>query len=340
VPKILYPFSLVYSVLVKADRVFASGKKLDRPVISVGNITWGGTGKTPVVIELLEALFKNNLKPAVLTRGYARKEGAKPLLLKKGGQLYTAAEAGDEPLLIFKSVPQAEVIIGAKRYDNALRFKKDISADIYVLDDGFQHWKIKRDLDIVCVNAANPFGNRLLIPAGILREKPSALKRAGIVVITNADMITPSELEKLKKEIYELSGKNAFVTHYGNYEFCKTDLQTKFDEKLLKNSQVYSLSGIGFSGGFQNTIKKAGIKTSGSFVLKDHNNYAVKEIENIFNKIGSGAFLITTSKDAVKLDETLPDEFKKRIAVLKIKPVFENGKEQWEKEIINSLRFS
>ncbi|MCL2389925.1 MAG: tetraacyldisaccharide 4'-kinase, partial [Endomicrobia bacterium] len=164
--KLLYPLSVIYKLLSEADKCLKSPKTLPAPVISVGNLTWGGTGKTPVVIELLRFLVKNNLKPAVLTRGYNRRSKA-PVLLNNGGVNVSAAESGDEPLLISKSVPEADVIIGADRYNNALRFAKETKAGVYVLDDGFQHWKICRDLDIVCVNAADPFGNGMLIPAGI-----------------------------------------------------------------------------------------------------------------------------------------------------------------------------
>jgi len=169
--KFLYPLSLLYSVLLKADRKFSIPKKLSKPVISVGNITWGGTGKTPIVIEILNLLINNNLKPVVLTRGYSRISNF-PLLLKESTIGINHLDSGDEPLLIAKSVPKASVIVGKNRYDNALKFEKRIKPDVYILDDGFQHWNIQRNLDIVCINAANPFGNGMLIPAGILREKP------------------------------------------------------------------------------------------------------------------------------------------------------------------------
>jgi tetraacyldisaccharide 4'-kinase len=341
--KILYPISLIYSVLSLLDRKLTAGRNLAAPVISVGNITWGGSGKTPIVIDILETLVKNGLKPAVLTRGYGRKSDI-PVLAAPSGERKTetidASLLGDEPALIAKSVPEAAVISGSCRYENALKFIKDFMPDVYVLDDGFQHWKIRRDFDIVCVNAANPFGNGMLIPAGILREKPSALKRAGAAVITNSDMVLPEELEKLKKEIYEISGINAFVTHYGGYEFSALDLHTKFDAELLKNSSVYSLSAIGFAGGFKNSAEKAGVKLSGSFVLKDHKNYSAKEIEIIFKKIGGNAYILTTAKDAVKLCAAVPEGIKKRIAALNVKPEFESGRQLWEKTIKESLRLS
>ncbi|WP_095558761.1 tetraacyldisaccharide 4'-kinase [Candidatus Endomicrobiellum trichonymphae] len=183
--RFLYPLSLIYSVLYKADRKFSILKKLSKPAISVGNLAWGGTGKTTVAIELLNLLVKNNLKPAVLTRGY-RRRGRSSVILKNGAVGISASDSGDEPLLIAGNVPKACVIVGADRYNNALKHEREINPDIYVLDDGFQHWNIQRDLDIVCINAANPFGNGMLMPAGILRERPAALKRAGFVIITNS----------------------------------------------------------------------------------------------------------------------------------------------------------
>ncbi|MDR1695570.1 MAG: tetraacyldisaccharide 4'-kinase [Endomicrobium sp.] len=332
--KWLYPLSVVYKILSETDRFLKSPKTLPAPVISVGNLTWGGTGKTPVVIELLRFLVKNNLKPAVLTRGYNR-AGKAPLLLQNGGSGINADESGDEPLLISKSVPEASVIVGADRYDNALRFAGKSEADVYVLDDGFQHWKIRRDLDIVCVNAANPFGNGMLIPAGILREKPEALKRAGLIMITNADTAGTNVLQKLEAEIrIHSNGNSPLVTHYGNYEYTKLDLKTKFDEEKLKRSEVILLSGIGFSGGFKNSAEKAGLKIKKVHTFKDHQNYGFNMLKEIYSQ--DGCFVVT-AKDAVKLEYLADGKMKERTAVLNVNPVFETGKEQWEKAILQAL---
>ncbi|MCL2485777.1 MAG: tetraacyldisaccharide 4'-kinase [Endomicrobia bacterium] len=333
--KLLYPFSIIYELLSNADRFLKGSKSLPAPVISIGNLTWGGTGKTPVVIELLRFLVKNNLKPAVLTRGYNR--GSKvSLLVRNGGIGINAAESGDEPLLIAKSVPEADIIIGADRYNNALRFAKEIKANIYVLDDGFQHWKIRRNLDIVCVNAANPFGNGMLIPAGILREKPKALKRAGLIIITNADMIDGGKLQKLESDIKKYSGgQSPVVTYYGNYEYTKLDLKTKFDIERLKQPEVNILSGIGFSDGFKNSVEKSGLKIKQVHNLKDHQKYDYNMLKEIYS---NNDFCVITAKDAVKLESLLDDKMKERTAVLNVTPQFKTGKEQWEKAILQNLK--
>jgi tetraacyldisaccharide 4'-kinase len=332
----LYPVSLIYAILLKADRKFTTAKKLTKPVISVGNITYGGTGKTPIVIELLEFLAVNKFKSTVLTRGYLRKAKI-PMLLKNGVSDVCAIASGDEPLLIAKSVPKTIVIVGADRYNSALMFGSEANPDVYVLDDGFQHWKIKRDLDIVCINAANPFGNGMLIPSGILREKPKSLKRADVIVVTNCDMVSKDNVNKLEKRLFELSGKEAVLTFYGDFKYKKIDLKTDFNVELLKKSKVCSLSAIGFSQGFKNSIEKSGITLKDSIILRDHSQYNNYELNKLISQREKDAYFVVTAKDAVKL-QNVDAKTKERISVLMIKPQFIKGKEQWEKAILKCLQ--
>jgi tetraacyldisaccharide 4'-kinase len=322
------------------DRFFSIHRKFSVPVISVGNITWGGTGKTPIVIELLKLLIKENFKPAVLMRGYFR-YAKHPIILRDGAVGVNVLDTGDEPLLISRSVPQSIVVVGADRYDNALKFKNEINSNIYILDDGFQHWSINRDLDIVCVNAVNPFGNGMLIPAGILREKPKALKRAMIVIITNSDMISNEDLKKLKETLFNFSGKEPIVTYYGDFEYKNTDLKTNFDLDLLKKSEVYSLSAIGFNKSFENSIKKSGVKIKCNIVLRDHsyyNNSMISKIIRSNNLNKKNSYFIITAKDAVKF-QNIDINIKKKIVVLIVKPKFEIGEEEWGKKVLKNLQF-
>ncbi|MDR2676673.1 MAG: tetraacyldisaccharide 4'-kinase [Endomicrobium sp.] len=334
----LYPLSLVYSILLKADRyIINRHKKLFKPVISVGNITLGGTGKTPIVIELLRLFVKNNLRPVVLTRGYFRCN-KHPILLENGAvNNIDVSDVGDEALLISKTVPQSTVIVGSNRYSNVLKFKNKIIPDVFILDDGFQHWHIKRDLDIVCVNASNPFSNGKLIPAGSLREKPAALKRASIIIITNSDMISNTSLENLKKKLLNFSSTDPIETYYGDFEYKTTDLKTDFDLELLKKSEIYSLSAIGFSEGFNHSIRKSGIEIKGSISLRDHSYYNNDMIKNIVLNRKNSCFIIT-SKDAVKF-QNIDIDILKKIAVLIVKPKFKTGEKNWEQIILKSLQF-
>jgi tetraacyldisaccharide 4'-kinase len=332
--RLLYPFSILYEVCSNAHRVLTKSKKLSKPVISVGNLTWGGSGKTPMVIEIAKLLISNGKKTAILSRGYARKE-SKPILLQNGGMQFSVSDSGDEPMFISKKVPKAAVIAGKKRYENALLFEKEICPDIYILDDGFQHWKIQRDLDIVCINAANPFGNEMIIPAGILREKVSALKRAGLIIITNCDMISPQELKNLENRIFNQTGLKAINVHYGNYEIKKLDLSDSFDINLVKENKVFILSGIGFFEGFRNSVQKAGFKIRGIIELKDHYRYDQKKLDEIFDKT-KNSYIIVTEKDAVKLNEIVKGGMREKIAVLSTGIIFKNGEEIWKKEILKT----
>jgi len=335
--KILYPISLIYFLLSKTNRYFKIQKQLSKPVISVGNLTHGGTGKTPIVIEILKLFIKNNFIPVVLTRGYSRRSNT-PFILKNGAVGVNVLDSGDEPLLIAKNVPKASVIVGVDRYRNALKFVSSVNPDVYVLDDGFQHWSMHRNLDVVCLNAANPFGNGMLIPAGILRESPSNLKRAGLVVITNSNMIPCEKLLKLEKTVLALSGQKPIVTYYGDFKYKTIDLNMDFDSKVLKKSNVYALSGIGFPVGFKNSIENSGIKLKGSIILRDHFNYNIGTLRKIISKKEKNSYFISTEKDAVKF-QNIDIDLKKKIAILVVKPIFRTGKLQWEQEILRHLPF-
>jgi tetraacyldisaccharide 4'-kinase len=336
--KLLYPLSLVYYFIYKLDKKFSISKKLSKPVISVGGITWGGIGKTPIVIELLKIFVKNKKNPTVLTHGYFRKTKI-PIVLKNGASGVNVFDSGDEALLIAKSVKKSVVIVGASRYDNALNFANKINTDVYILDDGFQHWNIKRDIDVVCINAYNPFGNGLLIPAGNLRENLNALKRSSIIMITNSDMIGIDELFKLKKKIIDISlNNNIFMVYNGDFIYKSVDLDYNFDIELLVKNDVYSLSAIGFVDGFAHSIKKSGIKIKDSIIFRDHSYYDNNLMKKLVKKYKNSYFIVTM-KDSVKLNN-IDIDIKRKIAVLVVKLKFiENDKKTWEKKILNSLLF-
>jgi tetraacyldisaccharide 4'-kinase len=324
-------------MLLKIDKYCHIPKKLDKPVISIGNITWGGNGKTPIVIALLKLLIKNNLNPVVLTRGYCRKT-RKPILLYNGASNTNVLDSGDEPLLIARSVPHANVIVGANRYKNALKFRNKLQPDIYILDDGFQHWNIYRNMDIVCLNAFKPFGNGCLIPSGPLREPPKSLKRAKIIIITNSDMITDVELSNLKQLIMTLCRNEPIITYYGNIKYKQINLCTDFDFNLLRSSNTknYALSGIGFPEGFYNSIKRSGIKLESSIRLRDHCYFNRNILNKIIQPKVDNSYFIVTEKDAIKMQNINPI-FKKKIAVLSVQPIFKYGTTKLEQTILQLI---
>ncbi|MFA7675337.1 MAG: tetraacyldisaccharide 4'-kinase, partial [Endomicrobiia bacterium] len=210
--KILYPFSIIYNFVSNLNRKFTKQQQLSSPVISVGNITWGGSGKTPVVLEIAKYILSLGKMPVILSRGYARKENTLNNVIVRDNEkiISDICASGDEPYMMAQNI-KCPIIIGRDRIQSA-KLSQKFNPDVFILDDGFQHWKLKRDLDIVCINSLNPFGNNMIIPAGILREKLTALKRADIVILTNANLCDDIKLKDIKKKVVSITGKGPLLS--------------------------------------------------------------------------------------------------------------------------------
>lgn len=200
---VLPPLSLLYGAVTRTRlSLYRRGTfhttKLDRPVISIGNITTGGTGKTPLVEWVARTVAAQGKKVCILTRGYGRKDPHLQVIVSDGyGVLASPTEAGDEPyLLASRLVGSAAVISSADRIAAGHEAINDFGTDCFVLDDGFQHLRLARDLNIVTIDATNPWGGGKLLPYGRLRETPESLSRADCVVITRCDQVR--ELDKLR----------------------------------------------------------------------------------------------------------------------------------------------
>jgi tetraacyldisaccharide 4'-kinase len=191
----MHPFEFLYYLGSSARKYYSLKyrRQLPRRVISIGNITTGGTGKTPATIALAEEAKRRFLFPVILTRGY-RGKAKGPCFVSKGeGPLLSAEEAGDEPRLMAERLTGVPIVKGADRYEAGLFALKELEAEswkheplVFILDDGFQHWRLQRDKDIVLVDALNPFGNGTLLPFGRLREPLHSLERADIVVLSKS----------------------------------------------------------------------------------------------------------------------------------------------------------
>src|SRR5713226_497054 len=202
----LTPLSGLYGVAMKARRaLFRRGvfhvHKVGAPVISVGNITTGGTGKTPLVEWIARALAHRQKRVCILTRGYGRPHPRSRVVVSNGSEIFSdAREAGDEPLLLAEKLKgEAAVICDADRVAAARWATENLGTNLFILDDGFQHLRLARDYNIVAIDATNPWNNRRLLPSGHLRESPNQLARADCIVITRAD--SASQTETLKSEI-------------------------------------------------------------------------------------------------------------------------------------------
>ncbi|HEY3321164.1 MAG TPA: tetraacyldisaccharide 4'-kinase [Planctomycetota bacterium] len=276
-----------YGLGSRLHRAFSSPKPSPLPTICIGNITVGGTGKTPATKYFARGLAQRGRKPAVLQRGYKD-------------------QANDEAVEIRTALQdlRVPVLIEADRLASAQRAKAD-GRDVALLDDGFQHWRLARDLDIVLIDATNPFGGGHLAPWGRLREKPEALARAGIVILTRADQVSPDRLAEIEKEIaaYAPQAVKAKAVHKPvALRNCVHGDAIALEK--LKGLPVYALCGIGNPDAFLRTLESLGVVPAGNACYSDHAALDAWQMDflDIPCAEASGAkAIVLTEKDAAKL---------------------------------------
>ena len=311
----------------------ARQRSLELKVISVGNITLGGTGKTPAVIQIAGLLQRNRKRPAVISRGYGRKDSSGIVVVSDGEKVLVDAETGgDEPVLIGSVLPQVPVVVGSDRYQAAAFAKKKFDIDTVVLDDGFQHLRLKRDLDIVLVDAADPFGNGRLFPAGILREPLTALKRAQAVLITGEDWA--ADLGRLKGIIGRFTEARIFTSRQEPADMIDIITGDVRPLSALRGTTVLAFSGIARPESFAAILRALGADIRAMIAYPDHYSYIESDLAALFQKAADEdiGMMITTEKDAVRLKQLNPDG----IWALRIRlKVLENR--EWEEVLLQGI---
>jgi tetraacyldisaccharide 4'-kinase len=306
----LVPLSTFYGAVVNTRRaLYERGlfhvHQAGAPVISVGNITTGGTGKTPLVEWIARALAPRQERICILTRGYGRRHPGSRVLVSNGSEIFSdAREAGDEPLLLAENLKgEAAVICDADRVAATRWAIETLGTNLFILDDGFQHLRLARDYNIVVIDATNPWGNRRLLPAGNLRESPHQLARADCIVITRADDV--AQTETLKSETDRLSkGRPVFLSRMRIDGLRKLrGLKDGRAGEALKSVSVTAFCGIGNPESFFAQLRRDGYKLCHTRVFPDHHYYTQEEINSLNSQASaSGAHaLLTTAKDEVKL---------------------------------------
>jgi len=291
--------SLVYGLGVRV-LIFIYHLKpyhLSCKVISVGNITLGGTGKTSLVSLIAQYLKQKGHKVAILSRGYKRK------ITNHQSPITNYQNMGDEPYMLKMNLKDVPVVVDTDRIRAAKLAIRDYGTDTVILDDGLQQWRIKKDLEIVTIDATCPFGNQKLIPRGILREPLSSLKRADVFILTKTNLNPDNQ--DIKDFLSSINPRSLIVesTHspLGFYRLGERDEFLRLE--ALTGETATLISGIADPDSFESLIASLGIIIGLAFRFPDHHNYTKEELDKIVknSKDKSIGTIITTEKDAVRL---------------------------------------
>lgn len=333
---ILNFLSYIYYLVIEL-KLFLYEKKiikqhhLQAKVISIGNITLGGTGKTPAIIELAN-LFQDK-KIAILSRGYKSEYEHKMAVVSDGNQiLIKETEAGDEPYLLAKRLPAVPIIIGKDRVKSAKYATDRFGAELIILDDGFQYWQLKRDLDIVLINGKDPYGNTNIFPLGILREPIRNLKRAHIFIITKVDQSL--NRTKIIQDLKRINPDALILESiHKPMKFMGLNSKEEYPLEFVKDLDILALSSIGDPDSFEATLKKLVSKNFIHLKFPDHYGYTKKDIHKLIDYLQGISFIITTEKDIVRLKEIAPPD----LPILYLMIKFEIITPNWQELIVEYL---
>ncbi|MBC8032409.1 MAG: tetraacyldisaccharide 4'-kinase [Pyrinomonadaceae bacterium] len=301
----LFPLSTIYSAVTRARlQAYRSGllstSKLPVPVISVGNLTTGGTGKTPLVEWISRRIVDDGKRVCVLTRGYGRINPKTQVVVSNGTEILTNERAaGDEPFLLAENLRGiAAVVCNSNRAAAGQWAIQNLGTQVFVLDDGFQHLRLARDLNIVTIDATEPWGGGRLLPQGRLREPRTSLARADCVVITRVDQT--ADLDSLRDAVTEVAdGIPVFMSR-----MLTSGLFTLAGEPVVFPLQpTGAFCGVGNAESFFNHLRGAGQELAFTRAFADHHQYKQTELDALAREATAhGAVsLITTAKDAIKL---------------------------------------
>lgn len=257
------------------------------PVISVGNVTAGGTGKTPICAEIARWFRQQGVRVCFLSRGYGAVDGG----------------ANDEALVLEQLCPDVPHLQGPDRVALAKVAREELDSQLLILDDGFQHRRLSRDLDIVLIDATNPFGYGWLLPRGLLREPVSALRRAHLVLLTRADQVPASELDRIRRDVQRAAPLLSIL----ETEFAPARLQIASghvaDLETLRGRTVAAFCGLGNPLAFQQTVRECGADVKAFREFPDHHAYTRDDVESLKGWAASQQVtaVVTSQKDLVKL---------------------------------------
>lgn len=318
----LFVSSGAYSVAVSVrNRLWESGllrvSTASVPVVSIGNLTVGGTGKSPMVLWIARWLISRGIRPAIVSRGYHA----------------AGEELNDEGQEIRMLAPHIPQIQNSDRVLAAQRAISEFSAQAIVLDDGFQHRRLERDVDIVLIDATNPFGYGHLLPRGLLREPISSLRRADFVILTRADRVSQPERDQILRDI------RRYVQKAGIAETRIVPIELRNEHRIsrpltdVQNQRVFGFAAIGNPEGFRQTVESLGCSLVGFKVFPDHYRFTTNDWEDLVQaaRAKSATMLICTGKDLVKSPLEPAERFPLRAVMAEVQ--FLSGKLELEQTL-------
>ncbi|HEY6046846.1 MAG TPA: tetraacyldisaccharide 4'-kinase [Pyrinomonadaceae bacterium] len=303
----LTPLGLLYGAAMRARaslyerRIFRT-HQIGKPVISVGNLTTGGTGKTPLVAAIAQHLAQEGRRVCILTRGYGRENPGRRVVVSDGNQILAGVtETGDEPLMLAEQLKgKAAVICDADRVAAARFAEEELASDVFILDDGFQNLRIARDVNVVTIDATNPWGSKHVLPAGILREPLRALGRADCVVVTRADQAIEAHLLNQIERLSSAPVLSSRMVVSGIRPIQSAEpAQSKTS---LTRQPVAAFCAVGNPQGFFHLLR-ADFDLTSTHPFRDHHQFTQAGIDRVTrDALAAGAkALVTTAKDEVKL---------------------------------------
>ncbi len=313
---LLAPLAMLYGFIVRLryalyDRGWLPVRKLPVPVISVGNLQMGGTGKTPLVIHLVRYYQSRGKRVGVLTRGYGRREKKNVVVLKDGQLTPTADQVGDEPLLIYQHLQNGALGVGARRWEVATEMLRQITPDVIILDDGLQHRALHRDVDICLIDVTRWKHPGWLFPVSYFRDLPRVFRRVSAVILTKGEH-HPERLAMVRQEVRRYTRAPLFTGTLQLVALRNLKTGVEVEWKRLAGQKFVVFSGIANPGHFLSTLQQEGLVIADYRIFSDHHTYTVEDVQSLVEVAREQQIphLLTTEKDAVKLEAfraSLPD---------------------------------
>jgi len=318
------------------DKKIFTVVKLPCPVISVGNIAVGGTGKTPCVIMLARMLQSHGFKPAILSRGYGGSSTKSVNIVADGKNiLLDSKTAGDEPFLMAQSLRSIPIIVGPQRIKTGKEAITRFGANVLICDDAMQHRQIFRDINLVLLDSQDPFGNGHVLPRGKLREPIAGLKRASAFLLTRTDE-TP-KADNINKKLSQIGNIPIFTSIHKLKDVIKGDYSDEWPITKLSGKKVCAFCGIAKPGSFKKSLLAAGCHILSLDTFPDHHNYSRAELEIIKSKFynNKADLIITTQKDGMRLQNFA--EFLSIIYMMRIEMEITPSQESFDNFILDRL---